>query len=778
MKRLHLICNAHLDPVWQWTWDEGIAAAIATFKSAADLAEEFDYVFCHNEALLYEAVEKHAPELFERIKCLVENGKWKITGGWYLQPDCNMPSGESIVRQIYYGRKYFKEKFGVEPDIAANYDSFGHSIGLVQILKKNGYRGYIFTRPSDSVAEYPGRFFNWTGPDGSTITACRVPFYGTGMGHAAAAVRERIEKAEQDIDIMLWGVGNHGGGPSRKDLSEIESIEGFGETVVHSCLEDAFSDDIVISGEMKCSLERSMPGCYTSMMKIKRAHRQTENLLYSTEKLLAVAGLCGYKPDMNMLEEAQKRLLLAEFHDILPGTSVPEGEAEGLELLGTASKIIKDYRTGALMYLVMGDRPAKAGEYPVFVFNSAPYSVACPVEAELSLSDQNWDDGFVYTPEVYCGDTLLESQIIKERPTLNLDWRKRICFNAELKPLGITRFTVKFRKEEKVKKEYQNVSAEKILSTGKVLKKPVKLVMYDDSADPWAMSDDESLHLGRNPVDFELMTEEEAEAFCQAPGLLPEHVTEDGKIFTCIEQLVKSGNSRGVIAYRIYKNEPFVDLKVTLEFADKNKLVRLSVPCPSGEFIGDGPYVVEKKGSTEIPFQKWIGIENGSTVFSVINDGVYGGRLSDGRIELTLVRGAGYLFHPIGDRQLYPTDRYLPRIDCGRYEYNFRIFSGSVSEVCLQAQLFNEGLYSVNAFPIGTGKKEGRIYTDIPVLMPVCKPYKNGSLFRFYNPGKKEQSFNLTVSGTTGRIEVLHDEVVSAVFDGENIKVIKDKMPV
>ena len=131
MRKLHLICNAHIDPIWQWTWDEGISSAIATFKSAADLAEEFDYIFCHNEAMLYEAIEECAPDLFERIKKLVAQGKWKITGGWYLQPDCNMPAGETFVRQISVGKAYFKEKFGVEPTIAYNFDAFGHSIGLV-----------------------------------------------------------------------------------------------------------------------------------------------------------------------------------------------------------------------------------------------------------------------------------------------------------------------------------------------------------------------------------------------------------------------------------------------------------------------------------------------------------------------------------------------------------------------------------------------------------------------------------------------------------------------
>ena len=158
MKRLHLICNAHIDPIWQWTWDEGIAATISTFKSAADLCDEFDYIFCHGEALLYEAIEKHAPDLFDRIRAHVKSGKWIVTGGWYLQPDCLMPSGETFIRHIATGQKYFREKFGISPTVATNFDSFGHSVGLVQILAKNGYSGYMACRPNPTQFDYPSRF--------------------------------------------------------------------------------------------------------------------------------------------------------------------------------------------------------------------------------------------------------------------------------------------------------------------------------------------------------------------------------------------------------------------------------------------------------------------------------------------------------------------------------------------------------------------------------------------------------------------------------------------
>jgi len=102
---VHLICNAHMDPVWLWLWQEGAAAAISTFRTAARLCEEFDgFVFNHNEVILYKWVQQYEPALFKQIQRLVKAGRWNIMGGWYLQPDCNMPSGESFVRQILLGK--------------------------------------------------------------------------------------------------------------------------------------------------------------------------------------------------------------------------------------------------------------------------------------------------------------------------------------------------------------------------------------------------------------------------------------------------------------------------------------------------------------------------------------------------------------------------------------------------------------------------------------------------------------------------------------------------
>ena len=144
MKKIHLVCNAHLDPVWLWRWEEGCTEALSTFRTAEQLIGEFPgFIFNHNEAILYEWVKENEPELFERIRERIREGRWKVIGGWYIQPDCNMPSGESMIRNISRGRRFFWEEFGITPKTAVNFDSFGHSVGLVQTLQQAGYDSYV-----------------------------------------------------------------------------------------------------------------------------------------------------------------------------------------------------------------------------------------------------------------------------------------------------------------------------------------------------------------------------------------------------------------------------------------------------------------------------------------------------------------------------------------------------------------------------------------------------------------------------------------------------------
>ena len=189
MKKIHLIGNAHLDPVWLWRWQEGYSEVLATFRSALDRINEFDdFVFTSAAAIYYEWVEETDPKMFEEIKQRVSEGKWVIVGGWLIQPDCNMPSGESFARHSLYGQGYFKEKFGVTAKVGYNVDSFGHSATLPQILKKSGMDSYVFMRPNEWEKEYEFKknTFVWVSPDGSKVKTYRIPeAYGSILTESA-----------------------------------------------------------------------------------------------------------------------------------------------------------------------------------------------------------------------------------------------------------------------------------------------------------------------------------------------------------------------------------------------------------------------------------------------------------------------------------------------------------------------------------------------------------------------------------------------------------------
>ena len=420
-KRIHMVCNAHLDPVWQWTWEEGAAETLSTFRVAAKLCRQFDgFIFNHNEALLYRWIEEYEPALFAEIQALVREGKWHIMGGWHLQPDCNMPSGESFVRQIQSGRQYFKEKFGTEPTTAINFDPFGHTRGLVQILAKSGYDSYLFGRPGGNDTPLPAELFTWVGYDGSRVTAYRRCGYKSMLGEATKKVEEIVEACpENGTEICLWGVGNHGGGPSEKDLCDIEKLQKTireeGVELIHSTPEDYFR---AVRGkalpEYAGDLNAWAVGCYTSMARIKQQYRRTESDYFTAEQMAAIAsaqGLMQYPKEE--LQQAMYDLLTVQFHDILPGTSIQPAEDAALQMLSHGAQILSRVRMRAFFALSGGQKPPTPTEIPILVYNPFPFPVEGDFACEMMLWDQNWADEFSI-PQVMQDGKALPTQCEKE----------------------------------------------------------------------------------------------------------------------------------------------------------------------------------------------------------------------------------------------------------------------------------------------------------------------------------------------------------------------------
>ena len=317
-KKLYVICNSHLDPVWIWRRRSGRTAWTNTMHSVVRMMKAHPQLkFSCSTAALYRWIEDTEPALFRQIGELVEAGRWEIVGGWEVQADAIISSTEALIRQAISAKEYFKRKFGVDVRTAYSVDSFGHSAGLPKILKETGFDNYVFLRPMSHQMKLP-LLFNWLAEDGSSVRALRIfdtynlenvdrQFY---MNRIDEHVRNGLPH-----QTLFFGVGDHGGGLYEKHLQWLdEASEKY--DIVFSTLDEYFAElpeqELpVYQGEMS----NVFRGCYSACHEVKRQIAQAMDRLASAEKL-------GVSPQE--LDDAWKEILFNHFHDILPGTSIME----------------------------------------------------------------------------------------------------------------------------------------------------------------------------------------------------------------------------------------------------------------------------------------------------------------------------------------------------------------------------------------------------------------------------------------------------------------------
>ncbi len=781
MKKIHLLCNAHLDPVWLWKWNEGLAETISTFRVAADFCDKYEgFIFNHNEALLYEWIEEHEPVLFERIKRLIKAGKWKIMGGWYLQPDCVMTSGESLMEQIRIGQEYFMEKFGVKPTTAINFDPFGHSRGLVQILKESGYDSYIFMRPFDFKGD-----FCWEGFDGSRIIGHGIfENYGTLKGTALKKVKE-YEQQVSNIGLCLWGIGNHGGGPSKIDLENInEYIKESDSKIIHSFAESYFSD---LSNEYKNnlpvvrkSLIPCMVGCYTTMVRIKQANRNLENKIALAEKIMSYADLVSeYEFEEKELLKAKKALAFCQFHDILPGTAIKSVEDDSLRYFSYGAEITDKLYTKAFFKLCDGQKKANEGETPIMAFNPHPYEVEGEFEVEFMLQNQNWNEDEITLAYVYDenGNELL-SQNEKPQCTFNLDWIEKVSFRAKLAPSSVTRFNCKLLTVKKnilnqidcydrfitVKNGKMTAKIDK--NTGLIalyevngkalLENSGRIEVYKDNEDPWGMNVNSFKdYIG----EFKLMSDAEVNEFI---GYKDEkfknvRVIEDGNVRIKVQAFFSYKRSVAVIEYTIPKNDIYIDVDIRMFSNEVNNMLKYRLDTAfSGSAWGETAFGCEELYSDEkeCVYHKWCGIKNEENGIYVLNKGTYGGSFTKNSIKISLLRTPVYSAHPIEERIIAPHNRFLDHIDMGERRFSYRIISEE--NIQRQAQIFNESPQLISFFPSGDGEeKSSVIKIDNPeVILSSMKKTKEGYLLTLHNFSDKENNAEITVAPLNKKISL------------------------
>jgi alpha-mannosidase len=345
MTTVHMVGNAHLDPVWLWRWPAGAGEALASCRTACDiLDEEPEAVFARGDAWLYEQVEALDPGLFQRIRAHVAAGRWAVVGGWYVQPDCNLPSAASFRKHMELGRRHARERLGVEVTVGYNVDSFGHSAALPQLLAEQGFDSYVFMRPMAHEMDLESALFRWRSPEGPEVLAWRLPMaYGTGAEDLSEHVRAALACSASGVEHVMcfYGVGDHGGGPTRRQVAWIKANrDAFpGARLVFSSPRPFF-DAVrphaaglpVVVGE----LQHHAIGCYSVVHDIKRGIRRAEHALRAAEGALAAFPADAPAGAPHQLERAWKHVLFNEFHDIAGGTSVPEACEDALEQLAAA----------------------------------------------------------------------------------------------------------------------------------------------------------------------------------------------------------------------------------------------------------------------------------------------------------------------------------------------------------------------------------------------------------------------------------------------------------
>jgi len=329
--------HAHIDTAWLWPMRETVRKCVRSFASAVDLTERNPgFVFSCSQAQQYEWVRREEPELFERIRSKVAAGQWVPVGGMWVEADMNLPSGESLVRQIVHGQRYFREHFGVTSTEVWIPDVFGYPAGLPQIFAAGGMRRFVTQKLSwNRTNRFPHHTFWWEGLDGSRVLTHFPPVdnYGAEVTPAelAYSVERFTEHAWSDWSLVPYGYGDGGGGPTREMLARAERVadlDGMPRVELGSPAD--FFDHVeaeaaggapvpVWRGELYFETHR---GTLTSQLRTKLGNRRCEKLFREAELWAATASVFGHDVDPHELDGPWRDVLTQQFHDILPGSSI------------------------------------------------------------------------------------------------------------------------------------------------------------------------------------------------------------------------------------------------------------------------------------------------------------------------------------------------------------------------------------------------------------------------------------------------------------------------
>jgi len=738
---IHLIGNAHLDPVWLWDRREGLNEGITTVRTMLDLMDEFpEMTFIRGESAIYQHVEKYDPASFARIKKMVKAGRWDVVGGTYIQPDTNLPGAETLVHQYAHGQRYFKSRFGKAVTAGWQADSFGHTAGLPEILAASGINFFAFSRPSYKVVTLAEHAFWWLGDGGARILAQRAP--------TVAYQNERYNMLELLDDVMkvhgasrlenipcFYGLGNHGGGPSRRHLLEIRewAAKHPEVKVVHSGLHklsDALRKEIARKGEdliptHKGELNYCLRGCYSSVAKFKFPYRRSEALLTRAEATDAIVAASQKRPAAD-LSKTWEVMLFNSFHDILPGSSIERAMDDQIASLGGILHDAAETEFDALNALAadidttLTRKPPKDHPSAVtaLVWNPHPFRYDGPIELETSLDYRPLLENYTNRDEEVPIEVLGEDrkpvpfQIIRnEHSSLKeFPWRKRVVMPVSLPAFGwnvvelgwvegtkplVVKNPVK-AKPGSIANALWSVEAKKgdsgvqFFHQGKRFfsGEGLQAMLFDDPWGSWGgMQEEPDSFLLKKVREHWKITEVE--------------LLEEGPERAALWVRFAGKKSRIDLTFHVSRDRDVVDISARVLIDDRS--ARLKLVFPAGDQVDyEVPASVVRRGpSGEVPGARWARVHGKNGGMGFASDALYNFDSEKGEFRATVARASRYA----NDVET-PANAELwrPAVDCGELKFRFLVTDAKADLPRLAAEL--EQAPVVLTVPPGKGKQK------------------------------------------------------------------------
>lgn len=671
MKTVHLIFNAHLDPVWLWPWSAGLDEIINTASSVCDLLDRHpDLVFTRGESWVYAQMERMAPALFRRVVRHVKSGQWEVVGGWYIQPDCNLPGRKGFERQIKRGKDYFLSRFGAFPRIAYNVDSFGHAASLPDIMRAHGQTHYVMMRPQAHEMTLPACLFRWQGSGGAEVATFRIaPAYCTatlGWDHIEGSLAGL--PAGVDDTMCFVGVGDHGGGPT--------------ESLVEWCRENArrrpdvrlvFSSPRrffrAVDGTqakwplVKGELQHHAIGCYSAHREVKRLVKTAEELL--TQADAAVATDRSLRTTTAAArQQAWDWACFGAFHDTIGGTCLPSAYPQVNWQLGHALCTADEILQVRLRRLMAGLPRDPLQRIVLGNFGATDFDDY--LEHEPWLEWTEWQPDWVLLDER--GRVVPHQRMDGEAMRSNM---ARVLFRISV-PAGKTRVLRIARKPGASVAPVRRFSSLKIGRAGLLAARDARgrcplprLQLRVDRTDAWSH--------GVDRFDDRIVD--------HATWRKPQRM-ETGPLVECWQVAGRIGRSPLKAEWRFYARAPFIDLHLRVEWREEHRILQLV--HPTGSPVVDhvdgipGDSFQRAADGKERPIRDFVLLRlAGGDRAGLVCPEVFSASVERGGATLTLLRSCIMTHHVP-----YDARRARRRFsDRGEHEIRFRFYRGAQTDV-------------------------------------------------------------------------------------------------